>query len=210
MAVTRTVLSRKGLIQPQHGLTGYEADQDANWALLDGNVAFVSDLQFADLGVNGIVSGFQMSVASGLTPALTPGVLYAQGKRYAPVAAPPLGSAPPSGTSYLFYNSASGFYFQSGALGATAGDALIGKVVTGQTAITGLTGATPLFGYLSVAVTTAGNLTVPHLLGRKPLGLTILMTSSGSLWLQPPTLFDGTNLYLSSSGAGVTAAVQVW
>src|SRR5439155_22214616 len=29
MAVTRTVLPRKGLVQPQHGLTGYEADQDA-------------------------------------------------------------------------------------------------------------------------------------------------------------------------------------
>jgi len=60
MAVSRTVLPRKGLVQPQHGLTGYEADQDANWQLLDTNVAFLSDLatpQATDLGINGVVFG---------------------------------------------------------------------------------------------------------------------------------------------------------
>src|SRR5713226_8324646 len=100
MAVTRTILPRKGLIQPQHGLTGYEADQDANWALLDANVAFVSDLQFSDLGMNGVVSGFQLSTGVALTPGLTSGVLYAQGKRYAPVVAPSLWAAPAGATSY--------------------------------------------------------------------------------------------------------------
>lgn len=44
MAIVRTVLPRKGLVQSQHGLTGYEADQDGNWSLLDSNVAFMSDL----------------------------------------------------------------------------------------------------------------------------------------------------------------------
>ena len=73
MAVTRTILPRKGLVQPQHGLTGYEADQDANWLLLDTNVAFLSDVetpQTNDLGINGVVSGFTLSASSSLTPGL--------------------------------------------------------------------------------------------------------------------------------------------
>jgi hypothetical protein len=210
MAVTRTILPRKGLIQSQHGLTGYEADQDANWALLDGNVAFLSDLQFSDLGMNGVVTGFQLSMTSNLTPGLTPGVLYAQGKRYAPATAPTVNSAPPSATSYLFYNATSGFYYKAGAEGAASGDALIGKVITSANAVTQVTGATTLFGYVNVAAAGAGNLSVPHMLGRKPLGAVILMTSGGALWFQSSGLFDAANLYLASSGSGVTGAVQVW
>lgn len=210
MAVTRTILARKGLIQSQHGLVGYEADQDANWALLDASVAFVSDLEFGDLGMNGVVSGFGLSPSSGLTPGLTAGVLYAQGVRYAPAAAPAVGAAAASTTSYLFYNSASGFYYQLSALGAAAGDALIGKVVTSAAAVTAVSAATKIFGYVAVSASGSGNLTVPHLLGRKPLGVVLLMTSSGSLWFQPSTLFDAANLYLAASAAGVTAAIQVW
>ncbi len=87
MAVTRTILPRKGLVQPQHGLTGYEADQDANWLLLDTNVAFLSDVetpQTSDLGINGVVSGFTLSASSSLTPGVASGILFAQGSRYAP------------------------------------------------------------------------------------------------------------------------------
>ena len=71
MAVSRTVLPRKGLVQPQHGLTGYEADQDANWQLLDTNVAFLSDLappQATDLGINGVAWGLALSTSASLTP----------------------------------------------------------------------------------------------------------------------------------------------
>ena len=210
MAVTRTILARKGLIQSQHGLVGYEADQDANWALLDANVAFVSDLEFPDLGMNGVVSGFGLSLSSSLTPGLTAGVLYAQGLRYAPAAAPALGAAAPNTTSYLFYNSASGFYYQLSAVVAAGGDALIGRVVTSAAAVTAVTAATKIFGYVTVSTGGSGNLTVPHLLGRKPLGAVLLMTSAGSLWFQPATLFDTANLYLAASAAGVTGAVQVW
>lgn len=88
MAVTRTVIPRKALIQSQYGLTGYEADQDANWALLDANVAFISDLLPGDVGINGVVSGFSLSTSGNLTPGLTVGVLYAQGKRYSPTPDP--------------------------------------------------------------------------------------------------------------------------
>lgn len=210
MAVTRTILPRKSLIQSQHGLTGYEADQDANWALLDANVAFVSDLQFGDLGINGVVSGFTPSVSSTLTPGLGAGVLYAQGIRYARVTPPPLAPAPPSATSYLFYNSVSGFYYQANAAGANAGDALVGKITTSASAVTAVLAATRIFGSISATASASGNFTLAHLLGRKPVGVILQMTSSGSIWFQPAAPWDATNVYLTASGAGTTAQLQVW
>lgn len=210
MAVVRTILPRKGLIQPQHGLTGYEMDQDVNWTLLDANVAFVSDLQYRDLGLNGVVSGFALSVSSTLTPGLTSGILYAQGSRYAPQVAPSLNPAPPSATAYLFWNSLSGFYYQASPTSATIGDALVGQAVTSGTAVTAVTQATKIYGRLAITSTSGGNFTSPHFLGRVPVGAVIQMTSSGSIWFQPASSFDSINLYLASSGAGVTAQVQVW
>ncbi|HEV2492148.1 MAG TPA: hypothetical protein VG204_03655 [Terriglobia bacterium] len=212
MAVTRTVLPRKGLIQSQHGLTSYEADQDANWLLLDSRVAFTSDLglaQAGDLGINGVVSGLALATASGLVPGLTNGILYAQGSRFAPAAAPVLPAAPPNAISYLFYNSTNGFYYQPGAVGATPGDALIGQVVTSGSAVTAVTPATKVYGMVSIAVSAPGNFTVPHLLGRTPLGVIIQMTAAGAMWFQP-SMFDGTNLYMVASAPGLTAKVQVW
>jgi hypothetical protein len=213
MAVTRTVLPRKGLIQSQHGLTSYEADQDQNWALLDANVAFMSDLPFTpflQLGWNGLICGFLLSTSSTLVPGITAGSLYAQGTGYAPATAPTLPPAPASRTSYLFYNSVSGFYYQSGAVGATAGDALIGVVTTSASAVIAVQQATPLFGAVSVASSAAGNFTVPHLLGRVPVCAIIQMTSNAIIWFQTPTSYDGANLYLGASDAGVTGRVIVW
>ena len=210
MAVTRTILPRKGLIQSQHGLTGYESDQDANWALLDAKAAFVSDLLFPDLGINGVVSGFALSVSATLTPGLAAGVLYAQGVRYAPAAAPALAAAPADATTYLFYNSVSGFYYNSSPVGAASGDALLGQVTAGASAVTAAAAATPIFGSVNASPGTAGNFTVPHLLGRAPVGAVILMTSSGSIWFQPAPRFDAINLYLAASAGGTTAAIQVW
>jgi hypothetical protein len=211
MAVTRTILPRKGLIQPQHGLTGYEADQDSNWLLLDANVAFLSDVaapQSSDLGINGVVTGFTLSASSSLTPGLGSGVLYAQGTRYAP-SAPVAPAAPASAASYLFYNSTSAFYYQAGAVGATPGDALVGRVVTSAVAVTSITQATRIYGQLSLAPAAPGNFSLAHLLGRAPLGAVVQMTSSGSIWFQP-TLFDATHVYLVSSAGGITGKVQLW
>lgn len=208
MAVTRTVLPRKGLIQSQHGLTGYEADQDANALLLDQNVAFISDLLFGDLGINGVVSGFALSTASSLTPALTAGVLYAQGQRYAPASAPAIPASPASATSYLFYNSSTGFYWQAAASGATAGDALIGQAVTSASTVTAISQATKIMGRVAVAPAGAGNFTQPHLLGRAPVGAVLQPASSATIWFQSPS-YDSANLYLAASAAGA-AAVLVW
>ena len=213
MAVSRTVLPRKGLVQPQHGLTGYEADQDANWQLLDTNVAFLSDLappQATDLGINGVAWGLALSTSASLTPGLTNGVLYAQGIRYAPLSAPTPPPAPPSSTNYLFYNSGSGFYHQAAAVGASASDALIGQVVTSATAVISATPATGIYGQVSLAPNAPGNFSVAHLLGRTPVGAVIQMTSSGSIWFQASLMFDATNVYLVASAAGITGKVQVW
>lgn len=208
MAVTRTVLPRKGLIQSQHGLTGYEADQDANALLLDQNVAFISDLLFGDLGMNGVISGFTLSTASGLTPGLTAGVLYAQGQRSAPASAPAIAAAPANATSYLFYNSSTGFYWQAGSSGAIAGDALIGQAITSASAVTAVAQATKIMGRVAVAPAVAGNFTQPHLLGRTPVGAVLQPASSAILWFQSPP-YDAANLYLAASAAGA-ATVLLW
>lgn len=208
MAVTRTILPRKGLIQSQHGLTGYEADQDSNALLLDNNVAFISDLLWGDLGVNGVANGFTLSTSSSLTPGLTAGVLYAQGQRYAPASAPAIPAAPANGTNYMFYNTSSGFYWQASAVGANTGDALIGQAVTSASAVTAVVQATTIFGQVALAPTAAGNFTVQHFLGRKPAGISLLLTSNIAVWFQPAA-FDATNLYLSASAAG-TAIALLW
>jgi hypothetical protein len=213
MAVARTILPRKGLIQSQHGLTSYEADQDQNWALVDANVAFMSDLPlslFQPLGCNGLVSGFTLSPSTTLVPGIASGVLFAQGVAYAPATAPTLAPAPASQTNCLFYNSTSGFYYQSSAVGAQSGDALVGVVTTNASAVIAVQQATALFGALSLAAGAPGNFTVPHLLGRVPLCAIVQMTSGGAIWFQTPASYDGANLYLVASDAGVTGRVIVW
>ena len=208
MAVTRTILPRKGLIQSQHGLTGYEADQDANALLLDSNVAFVNDLLFGDLGINGVVSGFALSIAATLTPGLTAGVLYAHGQRYSPASAPAIPAAPASATGYLFYSSSSGFYWQASAVGATAGDAMIGQAVTSVSSVTAVMQATKVMGQVVLAPGAAGNFTVQHFLGRRPVGVSLMLTSNMAIWFQA-AMYDGANLYLSAASSG-TATALIW
>ena len=218
MAIVRTILPRKGLVQPQHGITQYESDMDGNLSLLDANVAFLSDLDsvadtlVGDLGLNGVVSGFQLATSGSLFPGISSGILYANGGRYAPTS-PALSAAPASTTSYLFYqqeNFPSSYYYRSVLASLSPGDTFIGAVVTNLTQVTSVTQATPLFGQIPVAPTGPGPFSVPHLLGRLPIGAQIRMTSPGAIWWQTPTDVDALNLYLVASDAGVTAKVQVW
>ncbi|MGA2988539.1 MAG: hypothetical protein ABSG32_32660 [Terriglobia bacterium] len=218
MAIVRTVLPRKGFVQPQHGITQYESDMDSNMSLLDANVAFLSDLAsvvdtlVGDLGLNGLISGFQLATSNSLYPSVTNGILYANGSRYAPND-PSLDSAPASATSYLFYqqeNWPSSYYYRPVLAALNPGDAFIGVIVTNGTQVTSVTQATSLFGQIPVAPSGPGNFTVPHLLGRAPIGAQIRMTSPGAIWWQSPTDVDGVNIYLVASDAGVTAKVQVW
>jgi len=221
MAVVRTVLPRKGIIEPQHG-ANYETDLDTNWQIIDSLLQDANDVQTAlqaaptvtawvtDRGISGVVSGFTLATSATLSPGLSAGALYAQGLRYAPSTAPTLAAAPASSTSYLFYNSTGGFYYNLTGAASTPGDALIGIVVANATAVTSVTQATKIWGSLTVAPGVAGNIAVPHLLGRTPRGALIQMTSSGAIWFQSSTMYDGTNLYLVASDPTVTAKVQIW
>ena len=221
MAVVRTVLPRKGIIEPQHG-ANYETDLDTNWQIIDSLLQDANDVQTAiqaaptvtawvsDRGVSGVASGFTLATSATLVPGLSVGALYAQGLRYAPSSAPTLAAAPASSTSYLFYNSIGGFYYNLTGTAGTPGDAMIGIVTTNATAVTAVTQATKIWGQLSVAPGAGGNFTVPHRLGRTPVGALIQMTSSGAVWFQSSTMYDNTNLYLVASDPTVTAKVQIW
>ena len=218
MAIVRTILPRKGFVQPQHGITQYESDMDSNMAMLDANVAFLSDLAsvadtlVGDMGLNGVVSGFQLATSNSLYPSVTNGILYANGSRYAPNN-PALNAAPVNATSYLFYqqeNWPSSYYYRPVLAALNPGDAFVGVIVTNGTQVTNVTQATSLFGQIPVAPSGPGNFTVPHLLGRAPVGANVRMTSPGAIWWQSPTDMDNVNLYLVASDAGVTAKVQVW
>jgi hypothetical protein len=191
---------------------------DGNLSLLDANVAFMSDLAsvadtlVGDLGLNGVVCGFQLATSNSLYPSVTNGVLYANGTRYAPTD-PSLDAAPANATSYLFYqqeNWPSSYYYRSVLAALNQGDAFLGIIVANGTQVTSVTPATQLFGQIQVTPSAPGNFTIPHLLGRAPLGAHIRMTSPGSIWWQSPTDADNVNLYLVASDAGVTAKVQVW
>jgi hypothetical protein len=220
MAVVRTILPRKGIIEPQHG-DNYEADLDTNWQIIDSLLQDSADVQAAitaagtvaswlqDRGLSGAISGFVLSTSANLTPGITPGVLYAQGLRFA-LAAPAPGPAPATSTSYLWYNSVSGFYYNLIGAPATDGDAFLGAVTTDQTRVTAVVKATGLFSRIPVAAPVAGNFSFAHNLGRTPLGVLIYLTSGGALWFQSPTMFDATNLFLVASAAGLTAQIEIW
>jgi len=220
MAVVRTVLPRKGIIEPQHG-NNYETDLDTNWQTIDSLLQDANDVRNAvvaagtvaawlgDIGLSGVVSGFTLATSATLTPGLTGGVLYAQGMRWAPTA-PSAPAAPASSTSYFWWNSVTGFYFNTTGTAASPGDAFLGTVTTDATHVLAVTGATKIYGRLAVSAAAAGNFSLSHNLGRAPLGALIYMTSGGAVWFQPTTLFDATNLYLTASDAGVTASIQIW
>ena len=209
MAIVRTVLST-GLVQSQHGSTGYEQDQDANMVLLNTLLTESANPIAGDLGLNGVANGFALSTSSSLTPGLAGGTLYAQGTQFYSATGPTIPAAPATATNYLFYNGSTGFYWQTSAVGATAGDALIGKAVTSGSAVTAVTQATKIFGTMAVTAAANGNFTVQHLLGRAPIGLSIRQTSSGQIWFQTATDVDTINLYLVASVAGATAKVTIW
>lgn len=220
MAVVRTVLPRKGIIEPQHG-SNYEADMDTNWQIIDSLLQDANDVQNAvtaagtvaawlkDRGVSGVISGFALATSANLIPGLSAGVLYAQGARSAP-STPAPGSAPASSTSFLWWNSITGFYFNLTGVAAVTGDAYLGSVTTDPTHVIAVTNATQIYGRLAVTASAPGNFSINHYLGRAPLGAMIYMTSGGALWFQAGAMFDASNLYLTASDVGITASIQVW
>jgi len=184
--------------------------QDANDVQAAISAAPTVSAWVSDRGISGVVSGFTLATSATLVPGLVAGVLYAQGARFAPTSSLALAAAPASSTSYLFYNATGGFYYNLTGVAGTAGDAFIGVVVTNATAVTSVAQATKIWGQLLVAPGVAGNFSVPHLLGRTPVGARVQMTASGAIWFQSLAMYDNTNLYLVASDPGVTAKVQIW
>jgi hypothetical protein len=217
MAIIRTVLARKGFIQSQHGLNGYEADDDANMLLADSNVAFVSDLPSngpapGDLSLSGLTTGALLSTAPTLAPQISALTLYANGQRYSNPEEQTLPAAPPNTTSHLFYTTIAprGWYYQPTPTPTHAGDAYAGSVTTNATAVTTTTPATLTYGRVHITAPSAGNFTWPHRLGRTPNGALLRPTSAPAIWWQAPTDRDAQYLYLTAAAEGATATVQVW
>lgn len=172
-------------------------------------------------GCNGILNGLQLSTSSSLVPGLTGGNASLSGSIVG-FGSPIAPAAPASATNYLFAHLGIGglvaYYYQSLPVSlyyTTYGsqtiynDALLGKVVTSGTAVTAVTPAAVLFSQISVSPAGAGNFTVQHYLGRPPIGAIIRPTSSANIYWQSPTDVDGTNLYLTASGAG-TAKILIF
>ena len=126
---------------------------------------------------DGIVTGCTLSGGSGFyTPYLTAGTLYAQGTLFTIpagyLAAAPFNPAGGSVNSYLFYNSISGFYYQSSSSPSNVGDAYIGLVQTfnfgsGHVSYFGVTileqALSGIFGYFElITVTSPTVFTVPY------------------------------------------------
>ncbi|HEV2463536.1 MAG TPA: hypothetical protein VGT04_07015 [Acidobacteriaceae bacterium] len=83
------------------------------------------------------------------------------------------------------------------------GDAAAGKFLYAGGGFAIPPGADPV--NVSLAPEAPGPFTVAHGLGRAPKAVLISMTSSFQIWLQSPTGYDATNLYLVASDAGATA-----
>ncbi len=78
----------------------------------------------------GVIGGFALTMVAGLTPLLSIGALFAQGTLWLPTFAPTVPPAPANQYSYLAYNSTTGLYWTVNPNGTTAGDAVLGWVVT--------------------------------------------------------------------------------
>lgn len=132
MANPRTVLSRKGLIQPLDG-AAWSADGDANWALLDGNVAFMSDLPPA--------AGYAASAGSGLTLNVAKGVTFSAGTLQSyPGGTLTLTDA---ATNYVYLDPASGFQPAANTTGFASGVIPVATVVCASGAISSVTDNRP-------------------------------------------------------------------
>ena len=164
---------------------------------------------FGDLGLNGVTTGFTLDISETLVPALTTGVLYAHGRRIAPLADPPVPAAPDDTTSNLFFSYFQGFYYSSDVFGNSADDAYIGQVVAASGAIASVVQSTKLFGSIAYSLSGSSNASIPHLLGRVPVGAIIQPESANAPVWQSSAHYDNTNLLVTATGTG-TGLIQVW
>lgn len=81
------------------------------------------------------------------------------------------------------------------------------RATSANVAAPGSGGSGSVVAVVKVPITTMapGNFTVAHGLGFAPAFVMLEMSSGGNIWLQKPTAFDATNLYLTASDAGISA-----
>ncbi|HEX4311874.1 MAG TPA: hypothetical protein VHZ25_17725 [Acidobacteriaceae bacterium] len=80
-----------------------------------------------------VVAGFSMDFGTGLVPLLSKGLLFAQGLAFVIFLSTP--AAPANQFSYLACNSIAGLYWTTNPDGTTAGDAVIGWVLTNGSSV---------------------------------------------------------------------------
>lgn len=127
MAGSRTVLPRKGLVQPQDG-TAYSTDMDANLSLLDANVAFLDDLTGDP--------GFEPTAGAGFTLNISAGKGFLNGA-LASYAGGTL-SLTASSTNYVFLDPGAGLQPAFNTSGFLAGHLPIAVVTTDGSGITNI------------------------------------------------------------------------
>jgi hypothetical protein len=82
--------------------------------------------------------------------------------------------------------------------------------ISAHVAPPGSSGSVAVVTPVPLAPGVAGNFTVAHGAGEVPAFVLIEMTSSGSIWLQSPTGYDASNLYLTSSDPACTGVAYIW
>ncbi len=60
------------------------------------------------------------------------------------------------------------------------------------------------------ATANPGNFQIAHGLGAVPVAVAIAMTSAGAIWMQMPTKWDATYVYLTASDGGLTCDLLLW
>lgn len=165
---------------------------------------------------------------AGLVPSLSLGVLFAQGTIWQPATVPTVSAAPTNQFSYLAYNSTTGLYWTTNPAGTTAGDAVLGWVVTNGTDILGASNqdvpVAPATGnstfssvYGGGSGYTGGGLAIPTSSGLIPSGIEAMTAVSGNLtpdlskgWTHQATLTGNVTLKQPINiGAGETFIVQL-
>jgi hypothetical protein len=134
MASQRKVLPRKGLIQPLDG-SAWSSDGDANWALLDANVAFMSDLPAS--------AGYVVSAGTGLNVNISAGRIMVGGSlvTYAGGTV----TLADNSTNYVFLSPSANYQPTSNTTGFTTGSVPLAQVVTVGGSVSTVTDVRPEF-----------------------------------------------------------------
>ncbi len=133
MALVRTVLPRKSIVQPQHGAS-YETDVDNNWSIIDSLLQDSTDVSNAIAAAN---FGFTPTAGSLLTLNIASGKGFLNGVLTSYAGGTLALTA--ASTCYVYLDPASSLQPAFNTTGFLPGQLPVAVVVTGATAITSVT-----------------------------------------------------------------------